>query len=196
MEMSGVKDDFGKDDGRLLCIFENGTQSNIKFRTLQKSLEINGSTITENNEIVEISEIDIETGYIYILKSLSNDDRIMTMKNLYKIGFSAGDVQNRINNAEKDPTYLMAPVAIVTSFRVVNMNPHKLEQLLHKFFGSSRLEIDIIGLDGIAHSPREWFTAPLSIIETAIEMIVSGSILSYRYDSEKEEIILIQKKNI
>jgi hypothetical protein len=191
IQMAQEKDFFGKDDGRLVCIFENGTQSNMRFRSLQKSLEINGQTVTENDSVAIISEDDIETGYIYILKSLSNDDRIVTMKNLYKIGFSSSDVKDRIKNAEKDPTYLMAPVAIVTSFRVVNMNPHKLEQLLHKFFGSSRLEIDIIGLDGVIHSPREWFIAPLNVIETAIEMIVSGSILDYRYDSENEVIIPI-----
>lgn len=187
------KDDYRSYDGRLHCVFENGTESNMLFRSLIKTLQADSSSKIihlRNIEVKDILPSDVETGYIYILKSLSNDDRIVTMKNLYKIGFSSSDVKDRIKNAEKDPTYLMAPVAIVTSFKVVNMNPHKLEQLLHKFFGGSRLEIDIIGLDGVVHSPREWFIAPLNVIETAIEMIVSGSILNYRYDSENEEIVL------
>jgi hypothetical protein len=182
------KNDQRKFNTRLRVIFENGTESRMLLRSLVDGMHAQNGKIINYSGSIAIEENDLETGYIYILKSLSNDDRIVTIRNLYKIGFSSGEVQDRIKNAEKDPTYLMAPVAIVTSFKVINMNPHKLEQLLHKFFGSSRLEIDIIGLDGVAHSPREWFIAPLSIIETAIEMIVSESILNYRYDSEKEEI--------
>lgn len=191
------KDDYRSYDGRLHCVFENGTESNMLFRSLIKTLQADSSSKVIDSygiETIDILPSDIETGFIYILKSLSNDDRIISMRNLYKIGFSSGEVLERIKNAEKDPTYLMAPVAIVTSFKVINMNPHKLEQLLHRFFGSSRLEMDIIGLDGLPHSPREWFIAPLNIIETAIEMIVSGSIVNYRYDSEKEDIRMIDNK--
>lgn len=179
---------------RTEIVFENATKSNMLLRSLGKRLKDAGKMVTELTSNLNLksdfSESDIESGYIYILKSLSKDDRILTMKNLYKIGFSSGDVKERIKNAEKDPTYLMAPVAIVTSFKVVNMNPHKLEQLLHKFFGVSRLNIDMIGPDGMVHSPREWFIAPLNVIETVIEMIVNGSILNYRYDNIKEEICL------
>jgi len=69
-----------------------------------------------------------------ILKSLSNDDIISTKRNLYKIGFSATPVEDRIKNRETDPTYLMAKVKIVETFKCFNVNPHKLEQLIHEFF--------------------------------------------------------------
>jgi len=90
-----------------------------------------------------VTQDDIESGYIYILKSLSRDDRIITKRNLYKIGFSTIPVEERIKNAENDPTYLMSKVQIVETFQCFNVNPHKLEQLLHKFFAKSCLNIDI-----------------------------------------------------
>ncbi len=95
----------------------------------------------------------------------------------------------RIKNAESDPTYLMAPVSIVTAFQCYNMNPQKLEQLLHNFFGSSCLNIDIFDKNGNRHTPREWFIAPLSVIEDAINYIVSGEIIDYRYDPVRQEIV-------
>jgi hypothetical protein len=165
------------------------------FRSLIKTLQADSlSKVISYNAAdspLGISKDDTETGYVYILRSLSDDDRIKTMRNLYKIGFSSGEVKNRIRDAEKDPTYLMAPVAIVSSFKVINVNPYKLEQLLHRFFGSSRLNIDIVGSEGCVHTPKEWFIAPLGIIETAIEMIVSGDIIDHKYDSENEKIVTI-----
>ena len=84
----------------------------------------------------------------------------------------------------------MAPVSIVTSFECYNFNPQKLEQLLHNFFGSACLNIDIFNGKGQRHSPREWFIAPLNIIERAIALILNGGIVSYKYDSDKQDIVL------
>jgi len=122
---------------------------------------------------------------------LSFDDRIITKKNLYKIGFSKDDVKNRIANAINEPTYLMADVEIVSVYQCFNMNAQKLEQLLHKFFGKSCLNIEILDNNKIAHNPREWFIAPLDVIDEAIELIVSGKIIEYRYDYEREIVIYI-----
>jgi hypothetical protein len=69
------------------------------------------------------------------------------------------------------------------------MNPQKLEQLLHRFFGESCLNIDIYDHEGQRHMPREWFIAPLEIIEKSIEMILMGDVLDYRYDSERQMIV-------
>ncbi|HRE10404.1 MAG TPA: GIY-YIG nuclease family protein, partial [Ignavibacteria bacterium] len=65
----------------------------------------------------------------------------------------------------------------------------KLEQLLHNFFGKACLNIDIYDKAGNRHMPREWFVAPLSIIEQAVHYIISGEIVNYRYDSDSELII-------
>ncbi len=188
------KDKHHKLDARTTTIFENGTYSNMLLRSLGKGLYEDGYFVSEHedrimNDLNQIAKEDTQNGYIYILKSLSNDDRIATKRNLYKIGFSTTDVETRIKNASQDPTYLMADVQVVSVFEVYNVNPHKLEQLIHKFFSNSCLDIDIVDEKGSIHKPREWFVAPLNVIEEAIELIISGKIVDYIYDYNKETII-------
>jgi hypothetical protein len=192
--MNLKKDKNHKLDARTRTIFENGTYSNMLLRSLGKGLYEDGYFVTEHEDKVldklsQITEDDNQKGYIYILKSLSSDDRISTKRNLYKIGFSTTEVEARIKNAANDPTYLMGEVRTVSAYEVYNVNPHKLEQLIHKFFGNSCLNIDIIDGSGKLHRPREWFIAPLNIIEEAIELIISGEIVNYRYDEINEMII-------
>lgn len=187
-------DRFGKWDARLRVIFENGTESNLLFRSLGKELFKDGKSITELPEkfiedINNITQKDRETGFIYILKSLSDNDKIRSIDNLYKIGFSKTPVEERIKNAKNDPTYLMSDVQIVATFKCFNLNPQKLEGLLHKFFGSACLNIDIFDNNNKRHTPREWFIASLSIIEKSIELIIQGNILNYKYDSENDLIV-------
>src|SRR5690606_22809393 len=72
-------------DGRTKCIFENGTESNMLYRSLYKGLLANGRAVSQNFEKVNekfienfsaISETDEEAGYIYVLKSKSKDEKI------------------------------------------------------------------------------------------------------------------------
>ena len=84
----------------------------------------------------------------------------------------------------------MAPVSIVGVYECYNMNPQKLELLLHKFFGNSCLNIDIFDNEGQRHTPREWFIASIEIIEKSIEMILSGDVVNHRYDSELQMIVI------
>lgn len=184
----------GKINRRTLLIFENGTQSNMLLRSLGKRLKDNGKMVTtrEGDELAgfnQITDEDEASGYIYILKSQSENDHIKTMKNLYKIGFSKTDVKERIKNAKNEPTYLMAPVTLVGAYQCFNMNPQKLEQLLHRFFGNSCLNIDIFDQEGNRYTPREWFIAPLEVIEDAIRLILSGEIVNHYYDNRAETII-------
>jgi len=192
-------DKFGKPDGRTKIIFENGTESSMKLRSLGKNLFINGKGITQrsDNEVEEfmenfsnINEEDKEAGYIYVLSSKSTDSKISEIKNLFKIGYSTTPVESRIKNAEKEPTYLMAPVQIEAEYKTFNMNTQKFEQLLHNFFGASCLNIDIYDEKLRRHMPQEWFIAPLHIIDKAIEMIITGEIIHYKYDQELEVIVL------
>jgi hypothetical protein len=37
--------------------------------------------------------------------------------------------------------------------------------------------------------PQEWFIAPIDVIDKAIELIISGSIINFKYDPLKEEIV-------
>lgn len=185
-------------DGRTHCIFENGTESNMLYRSLYKVLLANGKAVSKNLDIVNeefienfstISEEDEASGYIYVLKSLSDDPEIASTQNLFKIGYSKNPVPQRIKDAEKEPTYLMAPVALVTAYKCFNMNTQKFEQLIHNFFGASCLEVDVFDSSGRRHTPREWFIAPLDVIEQVITLIISGEVVKYAYDTKNEVII-------
>ena len=190
----GYRGNSGKINRRTTLIFENGTKSNMLLRSLGKRLKDSGNMITKlenekESSLLNVTNEDTQNGYIYILKSLSNEDVILTKKNLYKIGFSTTAVETRVKNARQDPTYLMADVKTIAAYEVYNVNPHKLEQLIHKFFGNSCLDIDIIDGNGKIYKPREWFVAPLDVIEEAINLIISGKIINYRYDDENERIV-------
>jgi hypothetical protein len=193
-EVGEVEKINGKKNARLRCVFENGTESDMLLRSLSAELYKDGRRVTEHEDHLldgfsEITDEDEETGYIYVLCSLSNRPEISEIENLYKIGFSTIPVEQRIKNAEKEPTYLMAPVHIVEAYQCYNMNPQKLEQLLHTFFGSSCLNLDVYDANGQRHTPREWFIAPLDIVEQAIHFVLNGDIVNYRYDPIQKVII-------
>jgi hypothetical protein len=186
-------------DGRTKVIFENGTSSNMMFQSLYKALHFKGKAITENadttiEEFYEnlsgVTDEDKEAGYIYVLSSKSTDPKISEIKNLFKIGYSTTPVENRIKNAQKEPTYLMAPVQIEAEYKTFNMNTQKFEQLLHNFFGASCLNIDIWDEKLRRKMPQEWFVVPLHIIDQAIEMIITEEIIYYKYDQQNQVITI------
>lgn len=194
-----IKDKYNKLDARTQIIFENGTKSNMYLRSLGKGLYEDGYFVSKHEDKIldnlsQINDDDKQNGYIYILESLSNDDRIVTKKDLYKIGFSTTTVKQRIKNAQNDPTYLMANVKIVSVFEVYNVNSYKLERLIHKFFASSCLDIDITDSKGRIYKPREWFVVPFKIIEEVINLIVSGEITNYYYEKIDEKIMSKQSQ--
>ena len=83
----------------------------------------------------------------------------------------------------------MAAVAPVTHFETYNLNPQKLEKLIHRFFAKACLNLDITDESGKRFTPREWFVVPLSVIEEAIKKLISGDIVNYRYDETTQEIV-------
>lgn len=187
-----------REDGRTRCVFENGTESNMLKRSVEKILYANGKVVTQNVDKVNeeffekfgnITDQDEEAGYIYVLKSKSSDERIVSIRDLFKIGYSKIDVQERVKNAEKEPTYLMAPVKIEGAWKCFNMNPQKFEQLIHNFFGNSCLELDVFDEKGKRHTPREWFIVPHDVIEQAIQLIISGEIVKYKFDPGIMQIV-------
>ena len=187
------KNEQRKFNSRLRIIFENGTESNMFLRSLVDGLHANQGRVIidiQNNNIIE--DGDSETGYIYVLKSLSDNPRIASTKNLFKVGFSTTSVEDRIKNAQQDPTYLMAPVSIVATYKCFNMNPQRFERLIHRFFSDSCLDIEITDSNGKNYAPKEWFIAPILLVEKAIELIINGEIVNYVYD--KEQGVIISKK--
>ena len=181
-----IKDRVRK-DGRSRVIYEDGTESNILFRTIGKNITRNGYIITELNDGTEldalssanITDEDTAHGWIYILRSKSDDERIAAVKNLYKIGFTTTPVEQRIKNARNETTYLMADVEVVSIFRVYNVNTHKLESLIHQFFETARFHLSVNGAEAV-----EWFVIPLPIVREAIAKFIDGSIVEFTYNRE------------
>ena len=202
-EEKTVKGKRYRKDGRTWCIFENGTESNMLYRSLAKALYQDGYIVTDTEieahrrfaaGFSTISETGIQTGRIYVLRSLSSNPTILELPYLYKIGFSSQDVAQRLKNAVQEPTYLMADVEIVAEYLTYDLNPQKLELLLHTLFAEACLNLDIFGKDGQRHSPREWFVVPLNVIDQAILLLLSGQIIHYEYNTIQQQLVFRHKK--
>lgn len=186
-------DDFkapnGEADARLRAVYDNGTESNLLRRSLQRALHKDeaGRRITDPSVGPLFSDThadgDLESGTIYVLRSLSDHPFVQEHRNvIHKIGVTGGDIQRRIAGARLDPTFLMADVEIVATYQLSNINRVKLENLIHRFFETAKLEIAITDRFGSPVVPREWFIAPLSVIDAAVGKIRDGSIVDSFYD--------------
>lgn len=193
-----IMKEFGREDRRLRVIYDNGTESNLLLRSLQRALykDENGRRILPLDEDKvplfsdQFSEDDTQVGYIYILRSRSENAFVAEHRELiHKIGVTGGSIKGRIAGAPKDPTYLLAEVEVVAEYKLANINRKKLETILHKFFGSVRLDFDLKDRFGSQVEPREWFLVPLTAVDRAIELIRDGSIGAYRYDPETAQIV-------
>jgi len=192
----------GRRDARLRVVFDNGTESNMLMRSLQRSLHSEneggartGRRITEPvagplfANVADVS--DTESGTIYVLRSLSEHPDIQkNQKLLHKIGVTGNDVQARIANAKLDATFLLAEVEVVATYKLYNINRNKLENLLHRFFSPARLDIEIADRFGNPVKPREWFLVPLAAIEDAVKLLQSGEIAKCSYNPETARIEL------
>lgn len=194
----------GMIDGRTRCIYENGTESDILLETLRRNVLHEGYGVTEVQNAVDedffkqqLTNDDKSTGYIYILKSLSNDPEIARVKDLYKIGFTINTVEERTANAEHEPTYLMAPVQIIETAQILNMNSQIFESLIHQVLSTVQFQIKMYDAEGNLHVPTEWYVAPLDIINLIIQKIVDGTITQYTYNAEMQclEKRLVKKQS-
>lgn len=177
-------------DGRTLTIYENGTESNVMLQTLGRAAYSDGYTITQPDEVSEselhanmgLQEGDKKDGYIYVLSSQSKNPDIASVKNLYKIGYSTTPVEQRIANAENDPTYLCDKVKIEAVWTTYNLKTEVLETLIHQFFHAVQFQVRIKDKNGNTHDPKEWYVVSLPMIEKAISSIIDGTITRYRYN--------------
>ncbi len=186
----------GRQDCRLRIIFDNGTESGMLRRSLQKRLWEDPSArriITHGNFgplFSDQEEADDQTvGYVYVLRSKSENGFIAeNRKVIHKIGITKGSVKKRVANAAKDPTYLLADVEIIETYKVSNLNLTKLEKLLHKFLDPARLDFQLKDRFGFDVEPKEWFLVPLPVIEEAIQKLIDGTLPEFRYDPEEGRI--------
>lgn len=202
------KSDYDRANRRLRVVYDNGTESTPLLRSLMRALyEDNaGRRISEPGPGPLFAEVDEEgnagslfsddeeagdqaTGYIYVLRSKSDHPFIAQNRDvIHKIGLTGCEVEQRVAGAKKEPTYLLADVEIVEKYKLANVNRKKLEALLHKFFASARLDLQLKDRFGLPVESREWFLVPFPPIDEAIQRIKDGTIANFRYDTETARI--------
>ncbi len=186
----------GESDARLRVIYANGTESNLLRRSLQRALykDDTGRRLTDPDMGPLFGDTpepdDIETGTIYVLRSLSSHPFVAEHRELiHKIGVTGGKVETRIAGAEKDATYLLADVEVVATYKLHNLNRTKLENIFHRLFCAAQLDLTIEDRFGHPVKPREWFLVPLQVIDEAVQRIRDGSITEAVYDPKMARLV-------
>lgn len=187
----------GEPDARMRVIFSNGTESNLLQRSLQRALykDDTGRRIIDGDHGPLFGDMlepdDIVNGTIYVLRSLSDNPYVAAHRELiHKIGITGGKVETRIGNAERDPTYMLAKVEVVATYKLANLNRTRLENLFHRILQGVRLDLTIEDRFGNPVKPREWFFVPLQVIDEVVKRIQDGSITRYEYDATQARLVL------
>ena len=102
--------DYGRPDRRLRVVYDNGTESDLLVRSLQRALNKDKASrrITKPDFgplfADETEESDVTSGWIYVLRSKSDHPFIEKHRDaIHKIGVTSGDVKTRIANAKIAP---------------------------------------------------------------------------------------------
>lgn len=191
-----AEDSHGRPNPRLRVIYENGTESNLLLRSLNRALykDETARKVIQDAKSVEdrlqgISHKDKRSGLIYIVSTKSANPELAKVHNLHKIGYTELTAEQRTKNAEDDVTFLEAPVRILTTFECFNINPQKFEALIHGFLHAQRLSISLTSKTGKAYRPREWFSVPLDTAREVAKRIIDGTIVNYRMDNTTGRIV-------
>lgn len=183
----------GYSQQRLLVLFENGTMSTMYRRSLAQRLYEPSGYVVAPIAISNPDDCKEAVGRIYVLKSKSMNTQIQDIRNLYKIGMTEGLVEDRIANAENDPTYLMAPVEIVETYKLTgNYNTQKVEALVHRFFSDAKVALTVADKNGNEYIPDEWYSVPIEAIREAMDLLDTGEIINYMYDASSQKIIEVK----
>ena len=191
--------DNGNRDARLRVVYDNATQSRLLLRSLVKALTQDDASrrILPSDaappplfSASEFDESDTGAGFIYALRSQSVEPFLAAHREtIHKLGVTGGSVEKRVANAAKDPTFLLAPVEVVATWKLANVNRFKLEKLLHGFFAEARLDLQLRDRFNAAVEPREWFLVPLPAIRGAVELLLAGRLAEHRYDRGRAEVV-------
>lgn len=181
-------------DGRTHCIFANGTESNILASSIRRSMFENAYVVTEDDRtdfdlVSEKEARKYNSGYIYILNTLSDEVEVKQFKDLHKIGFTRGSVEDRIKNAKKETTYLCADVEVADRWQCSDLNPQKLEDLVHKFFAAANVRIKVKDDKGHFAIADEWYDVPLLEIRKIVPFILDRTLGEYYYDSRARRVL-------
>jgi hypothetical protein len=191
-----IKAPNGESDARLRVIYANGTESNLLRRSLQRALykDDTGRRLSDPDMGPlfgdDFEPDDIESGTIYVLRSLSKHPFVTAHRELiHKIGVTGGKVETRIAGADKDATYLLAEVEVIATYKLHNLNRTRLENIFHRLFGAAQLDLIIEDRFGHPVKPREWFLVPLHVIDEAVQRIRDGSITDVVYDPKTASLV-------
>lgn len=125
------------------------------------------------------------SGYIYVLHTLSSNPEVKKYAGngaLVKIGYCTTSVAERLFNCELSPTYLFAKVKVVKTYTCHGVDPYKLEQTLHAFLHTHRLNITLTDPRGATYHPEEWFTITAETADEIIRHIISNDLDRYYID--------------
>ncbi|TBG52552.1 GIY-YIG nuclease family protein [Rhizobium leguminosarum] len=191
----------GRTDARLRVIFDNGTESNMLMRSLQRSLNKDDAGRRISDPIAgplfsgQQTDGDTESGTIYVLRSQSDHPVVVANRDVvHKIGVTNMTVEQRIAGARLQSTYLLADVEVVATYKLFNINRSKLEHVLHRVLSPARLDLTIKDRFGNPVKPEEWYLVPLHIIDDAVEKVKDGSITGYEYDPREARLKLIDER--
>jgi T5orf172 domain len=192
-----LKTTAGEVDRRLRLIYSNGTESDLLLRSLQRAFYNDPAArrlvSPESGQLSfggELEADDVESGTIYVLRSLSEHPYVAQHRELlHKVGVTGGKVETRIANAENEATYLLARVEVVATYKLAGINRTRMEKLFHRLFAPARLDITIQDRFGRPVQPEEWFLVPLFVIDEAVERIRDGSIVRFAYDPMAAKLV-------
>jgi len=189
----------GRTDARLRVIFDNGTESNMLMRSLQRALNKDDAGRRITDPIAgplfsgERADGDIESGTIYVLRSHSDHPVVVANRDLvHKIGVTNLSVEQRIAGARLQSTYLLADVDVVATYQLFNINRSKLEHLLHRVLSPARLDLMIKDRFNNPVKPEEWYLVPLQIIDEVVEKVKDGTITGFEYDPAEARLKIVR----
>jgi hypothetical protein len=195
-EKDEFKTDYGRRDMRLRVVYDNGTESEVLQRSLQRALHRDKVARLISDPLAgplfgaAMDAEDIESGTIYVLRSQSEHPFVAEHRELiHKIGVTGGKVETRIAGAKDQSTYLLAGVEVVATYKLAHINRTKLENLFHRILAPAQLDLTIEDRFGKPVKPREWFLVPLSVIDDVVQRIRDGSITEYVYDPSQASLI-------
>ncbi|MFK3990642.1 GIY-YIG nuclease family protein [Psychrobacter sp. NPDC064578] len=183
---------------RLRLIFANGTESNMlthSLATAQYKYENSYQLLITDSDWIDtelaknFGDKRQLTGVIYIAKLIDTPDNLAHYKNLHKIGFSTLTGEARTKHSIRDTAFLQQAVDIIAEWEIYDANARSVEGVLHAFFYDQRVKVSLKGSDDKVYKATEWFDSPLTEIEKAINLVISGDIKDYRMDSASGKIV-------
>lgn len=183
---------------RLRLIFANGTESNMLTHSLATAqykyensyqLLITDPDWMDDELAKNFGDKKHLSGVIYVAKLTDTPDNLKHYKHLHKIGFSTLTGEMRAKHSIKDTAFLQQPVDIIAEWQIYDANARSVESVLHAFFYDQRVRMSTKAADEKLYRATEWFNVPLSEIEKAIGLVISGDIKHYIMDAAAGRIV-------